>query len=94
MRLAPDDTLSEFRRDFESWLDEHPQEGPVLGDHRAVPLPPGDPMFSLENVLLSPHCADHTADWLNEAMQFFLDQYRRFSNGEALENVVDKSLGY
>ena len=23
MRLAPDDTLSEFRRTFESWLDEH-----------------------------------------------------------------------
>jgi phosphoglycerate dehydrogenase-like enzyme len=58
------------------------------------PLPAGDPMYSLENVLLSPHTADHTSDWLNEAMQFFLDQYRRFSNGEALENVVDKSLGY
>ena len=58
------------------------------------PLPAGDPMYSLENVLLSPHTADHTSDWLNEAMQFFLDQYRRFSNGEALQNVVDKSLGY
>ena len=58
------------------------------------PLPPGDPMYSLENVLLSPHCADHTADWLNEAVQFFVEQYRRFSNGEPLQNVVDKRLGY
>ena len=58
------------------------------------PLPPGDPMYSLENVLLSPHCADHTADWLNEAVQFFVEQYRRFSNGEPLQNVVDKHLGY
>jgi phosphoglycerate dehydrogenase-like enzyme len=58
------------------------------------PLPPGDPMYSLENVLLSPHTADHTADWLNDAVKFFLEQYRRFSNGEPLQNVVDKSLGY
>jgi phosphoglycerate dehydrogenase-like enzyme len=58
------------------------------------PLPPGDPIYKLENVLLSPHCADHTAEWLNQAMRFFLQQYHRFSNGEPLENVVDKGLGY
>ncbi len=58
------------------------------------PLPAGDPMYRLENVLLSPHCADHTADWLNQAMRFFLEQDRRFSNGEPLENVVNKTLGY
>ena len=58
------------------------------------PLPPGDPMYRLENVLLSPHCADHTAEWLNQAMRFFLEQDRRFANGEPLENVVNKSLGY
>ena len=58
------------------------------------PLPPGDPMYQLENVLLSPHCADHTAEWLNQAMRFFLQQYHRFTNGEPLENVVNKDLGY
>ena len=58
------------------------------------PLPPGDPMYQLENVLLSPHCADHTAEWLNQAMRFFLEQDRRFLNGEPLKNVVDKKLGY
>jgi phosphoglycerate dehydrogenase-like enzyme len=58
------------------------------------PLPPGDPMYKLENVLLSPHCADHTKDWLNDAMRFFLEQDRRFANGEPLENVVNKTLGY
>jgi phosphoglycerate dehydrogenase-like enzyme len=58
------------------------------------PLPAGDPMYRLDNVLLSPHCADHTKDWLNDAMRFFLEQYRRFENGEPLENVVNKSLGY
>jgi phosphoglycerate dehydrogenase-like enzyme len=58
------------------------------------PLPAGDPMYRLENVLLSPHCADHTAEWLNDAMRFFLEQDRRFSDGEPLTNIVDKGLGY
>ena len=58
------------------------------------PLPTGDPLYTLENVLLSPHCADHTADWQDKAMRFFLEQYRRFEKGEPLKNIVNKRLGY
>lgn len=61
-------------------------------DHE--PLPPGHPFYSMENVLLSPHCADHTPDWLDNAMQFFIAQVERFQKGEPLLNVVDKKLGY
>ena len=61
-------------------------------DHE--PLPAGHPFYKLENVLLSPHCADHTPDWLDNAMQFFIEQYERFRNGQALLNVVNKKLGY
>jgi phosphoglycerate dehydrogenase-like enzyme len=69
-------------------------KGAGLDVFEKEPLPPGDPMYKLENVLLSPHCADHTAQWLNQAMRFFLEQDRRFANGEPLENVVTKTLGY
>jgi phosphoglycerate dehydrogenase-like enzyme len=58
------------------------------------PIPPDDPIFKLPNVLISPHTADHTKDWLNQAMRFFLEQYQRFSNGQPLENIVEKHLGY
>ncbi|MGA2197320.1 MAG: D-2-hydroxyacid dehydrogenase [Bryobacteraceae bacterium] len=58
------------------------------------PLPEGHPFYTLENVLLSPHCADHTPDWLERAMQFFLEQFERFRQGETLLNVVDKRRGY
>jgi phosphoglycerate dehydrogenase-like enzyme len=58
------------------------------------PLPAGHPFYKLENVLLSPHCADHTPDWLDNAMQFFIEQCERFRKDEALLNVVDKKLGY
>jgi phosphoglycerate dehydrogenase-like enzyme len=61
-------------------------------DHE--PLPEGHPFYKLENVLLSPHCADHTPDWLDRAMQFFIEQFERFEKGEPLMNVVDKTLGY
>ncbi len=54
----------------------------------------GYPFYSLENVLLSPHCADHTADWLDQAMRFFLENFERFRKGEPLRNVVNKRLGY
>jgi phosphoglycerate dehydrogenase-like enzyme len=58
------------------------------------PLPAGHLLYKLENVLLSPHCADHTSDWQDQAMRFFLDQYGRFEKGEPLKNVVNKRLGY
>lgn len=58
------------------------------------PIPTGDPIWSFDNVLISPHTADHTSTWLNDAMQFFLDQYDRFCHGQPLENVVHKQLGY
>ena len=69
-------------------------KGAGLDVFEQEPLPPGDPMYQLENVLLSPHTADHTAEWLNQAMRFFVEQSRRFTNGEPLQNVVDKHLGY
>jgi phosphoglycerate dehydrogenase-like enzyme len=58
------------------------------------PLPAGHPLYRLENVLLSPHCADHTSDWQDQAMRFFLKQYDRFEKGETLQNIVNKRLGY
>jgi phosphoglycerate dehydrogenase-like enzyme len=58
------------------------------------PLPAGHLLYKLENVLLSPHCADHTADWQDQAMRFFLEQYGRFEKGEPLKNIVNKRLGY
>ena len=58
------------------------------------PLPADSPLFGLENVLLSPHCADNTPTWNEEAMQFFIENFKRFVGGEPLKNIVDKSAGY
>ncbi len=58
------------------------------------PLPAESPLYRMENVLLSPHCADHTTDWLGDAMRFFLQQLERFRKDEPLQNLVDMKRGY
>lgn len=58
------------------------------------PIPEDDPIWNFENVFISPHTADHTRDWLDQAMKFFLRQYDRFRAGQPLENIIDKHLGY
>jgi phosphoglycerate dehydrogenase-like enzyme len=69
-------------------------QGAALDVFDTEPLPPGHALYGLGNVLLSPHSADHTRDWLERAMQFFLDNFERFRKGEPLRNVVDKRRGY
>ena len=58
------------------------------------PLPAGHPFYSLENVLLSPHSADHTVGWADLAMHVFIENFERFRSGQPLLNVVDKKAGY
>jgi phosphoglycerate dehydrogenase-like enzyme len=69
-------------------------KGAALDVFDREPLPAGHAFYRLENVLLSPHSADHTPDWLERAMRQFLEQFERFRKGEPLANVVDKRLGY
>ncbi len=75
-------------------LSEKRIKGAALDVFDIEPLPQGHPFYKLENVLLSPHCADHTSDWMGQAMRFFLAQFERFRKGEPLWNVVDKKMGY
>src|ERR1017187_10036956 len=75
-------------------LSTHRIRGAALDVFDGEPLPAGHPFYRMENVLLSPHCADHTPDWLDRAMQFFLDQFERLRQGEPLLNIVDKRRGY
>ena len=68
--------------------------GAALDVFETEPLPAGHPFYKLESVLLSPHCTDHTATWLDDAMLFFIDNFARYAAGEPLRNIVDKKAGY
>lgn len=68
--------------------------GAALDVFDKEPLPAGHPFYRLDNVLLSPHCADHVPGWLDDAMALFLENLELFRRGQPLKNVVDKRAGY
>ena len=68
--------------------------GAALDVFETEPLPAGHPLWTLPNVLLSPHCADHVPGWVEAATRAFLDELERYRRGEPLRNVVDKTHGY
>jgi phosphoglycerate dehydrogenase-like enzyme len=68
--------------------------GAALDVFATEPLPSDHPFYGLDNVLLSPHCADNTPGWLEAAMRFFLENLERFRSGQPLLNLVDKERGY
>ncbi len=68
--------------------------GAALDVFENEPLPEGHPFFSMPNVLVSPHCADRTSDWLEQSVRFFLRNFDHFRKGEPLENMVDKKASY
>jgi phosphoglycerate dehydrogenase-like enzyme len=70
--------------------------GASLDVFEQEPLPRDSPLWGMENVLVSPHSADHTVDpdWAELTMRFFIENFHRYRNGQALENVVDKRAGY
>jgi phosphoglycerate dehydrogenase-like enzyme len=75
-------------------LREQRIRGAALDVFEQEPLPDGHALYGLDNLLLSPHCADNTPGWLEAAMRAFVRNLERFRRGERLENVVDKALGY
>lgn len=68
--------------------------GAALDVFEREPLPSGHPFFSMSNVLVSPHCADRTSDWLHQSVSLFLRNLDHFRDGRPLENLVDKHAAY
>jgi phosphoglycerate dehydrogenase-like enzyme len=69
-------------------------KGAGLDVFETEPLPESSPLWDLDNVLLSPHCTDHTATWQHESVEFFVENFRRFVANQPLMNMVDKEAGY
>ncbi len=77
-------------------LQQNKIAGAALDVFETEPLPPDNPLWDLQNVLISPHCTDRTSDpdWLDLSMRVFVDNFDRYVKGEALMNLVDKKAGY
>jgi phosphoglycerate dehydrogenase-like enzyme len=75
-------------------LTEKRIRGAALDVFDVEPLPAGHPFYKLDNVLLSPHSADHIVGWADSAMNQFIENFERFRSGQPLVNIVDKKAGY
>ena len=58
------------------------------------PLPESSPLWSMDNVIVSPHVSGDFIGHREAIVDLFTDNFRRFRMGEPLRNVVDKTRGY
>lgn len=58
------------------------------------PLPAGHVLWSLDNVVITPHVAGRAELTLERRMGIFRENAMRFGAGRPLHNVVDKQAGY
>jgi phosphoglycerate dehydrogenase-like enzyme len=53
------------------------------------PLPPGHPLWKAPNLLITPHIAGASAQFLKRALKLASEQAQRLARGEPLINVVE-----
>lgn len=76
-------------------LSSNKLKGAALDVFIEEPLPRDNQLWSLPNILISPHNMDQTSTFMHEATEFFLNEnLPRFLCGEELLNPVDVELGY
>ncbi|KAG7354973.1 2-hydroxyacid dehydrogenase [Nitzschia inconspicua] len=70
-------------------------KGAALDVFQEEPLPLDNPLWDLDNVMISPHNMDQTSTFMHEATEFFVNEnLPRFICGEELLNPVDIEAGY
>lgn len=58
------------------------------------PLPKDSPVWDTPGLVVSPHMSGDIVGWRDALAHQFVDNARRFLDGEPLRNVVDKRLGF
>ncbi len=68
--------------------------GAALDVFETEPLPADSPLWTMQNVVLTPHMSGDIVGWRNALVEVFADNFARWVDGRPLRNVVDKRLGY
>jgi phosphoglycerate dehydrogenase-like enzyme len=68
--------------------------GAVLDVFATEPLPDSSPLWSLPNVLVTPHAAALSARENERIVDLFVDNLRRYLDGRPLHNVVEPGVYY
>lgn len=68
--------------------------GAVLDVFEREPLDAADELWSMQNVVITPHSAGFRASHWDDVASLFADNLRRYRHGDRLLNVVDLAAGY
>ncbi|HET7627276.1 MAG TPA: D-2-hydroxyacid dehydrogenase [Bacillales bacterium] len=68
--------------------------GAALDVFEDDPLPPEHPLWTFDDVFLTPHLAAKTVNYLDRCLEKFAVNVDRYRNGEPLLNQVDEKKGY
>lgn len=68
--------------------------GASLDVYHREPLPPDDPLWTLPNVILTPHTSGFRQGHWDKVIDLFSENLRRYRNGEAVRFRVLPELGY
>ncbi len=68
--------------------------GAALDVFAREPLPPGSPLWTLPNVLVTPHVSGTSHRFWRRETDLIVDNVRRYLAGAPLLNTVDKHAGY
>ncbi len=75
-------------------LKNHRIAGAALDVFEEEPLPPDSPLWSLDNLLITPHTAAVTERLWDRHYHQIVENLKRFLAGQPLLNEVDKRRGY
>jgi phosphoglycerate dehydrogenase-like enzyme len=66
----------------------------VLDVYEVEPLPTTSPLWERKDVIATPHCSCNTTDFFSATATIFFNNFQKYVNNEALENVVSWDKGY
>jgi len=69
-------------------------KGAGLDVFEAEPLPADSPLWSMDNVIITPHLAAISPCYLDRAVKLFVDNLTRYTQNREMFNIVDKKKGY
>jgi phosphoglycerate dehydrogenase-like enzyme len=75
-------------------LEEGRLAGAALDVFEREPLAEDSPLWSMPNVIVSPHTSANFAGWREALVELFVENLDRYVTGRPLKNVVDKEVGY
>ncbi len=75
-------------------LRSHHLAGAGLDVAEIEPLPAESPLWTMKNVLLTPHVGAQAARRVDDSTRLACENLRRYLSGQPLMNRVDKRLGF